>query len=220
MTPEQEVVAAAAVLAAAGLVDAFGHVSVRSGDRVLMTPPKPLGAITAGDELVALDIAAADLPGGAAKEAWIHLAIYAARPDVGAICRAQPPSVLVAGVSGIPIRALHGQGAFVGRRVPVFDDARLVRDRARAERLANVLRDAPALVMRGNGAVTIGATPGLAAARMHVLETSARVNLDAAAAVGPRQVDALTDDEFDAWAGVADEILGRLWRHLASAVDR
>jgi hypothetical protein len=49
---------------------------------------------------------------------------------------------------------------------------------------------------------------------MHVLEASARVNLEAAAAGGtPHE---LSDDEFDAWVDVSDEILGRLSAHLLS----
>jgi ribulose-5-phosphate 4-epimerase/fuculose-1-phosphate aldolase len=217
VTPESEVIAAAGVLAAAGLVDAFGHVSARAGDRILMTPPQPLGALGAGEPLVTLDPAADELPAGVPKEAWIHLAIYDARPDVEAICRAQPPNVAAAAVSGTVIRALHGQGAFAGRAVPVFDDARLVRDRERGRRLARALADAPALVMRGNGAITVGAAPGIAAARMYVLEASARINLQAAAAGGaPRP---LSDEEFEAWSAVADEILGRLWTHLRGGRD-
>ncbi|GAA2848807.1 hypothetical protein GCM10020220_042790 [Nonomuraea rubra] len=68
----------------------------------------------------------------------------------------------------MPILPLHGQGAFLGPEVPVFDDAVLVRDRARGRALAEHLADAPALVMRGNGAVTVGASVGEAVALMWV----------------------------------------------------
>jgi ribulose-5-phosphate 4-epimerase/fuculose-1-phosphate aldolase len=215
MSAADDVVAAARFLAAADLVDAFGHVSARSGEGILITPARPLSDVAGGD-LVALDPGSGELPPGAPKEAWIHVAVYDARPDVQAVCRAQPPSVLAAGVSGTAIRALHGQGAFAGREVPVLDDARLVRDRGSGRRLAEALGSEHALVMRGNGAVTVGSGPGIAAARMHVLEASARINLAAAAAGGkPRQ---LSDDEFDAWTDVSDEILGRLWAHLLGRV--
>lgn len=212
MNLEDEVAAAAGVLAAAGLVDAFGHVSARVGEGIVMTPARPLGDVGPGDRLVAFAPGTDELPAGTPKEAWVHLGIYEARPDVSAICRAQPRSVMAAGISGVAIRALHGQGAFVGREVPVFDDARLVRDRERSRRLAQTLGDSHALVMRGNGAITVGSGPGIATARMYVLEASARLNLEAAA-VG-RESRPLSEEEFEAWAEAADEILGRLWAHL------
>jgi ribulose-5-phosphate 4-epimerase/fuculose-1-phosphate aldolase len=214
VTLASEVVAAARVLFAAGLVDAFGHVSARAGEAIVMTPARPLGELGDTDGLVTVDPGDGELGGGVPREAWIHLAVYAARPDVQAICRAQPASVTAAGVSGTPIRALHGQGAFLGEEVPVFDDARLVRDRERGLRLAEAMGDAPALVMRGNGAITVGSEPGIAAARMYVLEASARLNLQATAT--GREPRPLSPAELAAWSGVADELLGRLWAHLRS----
>jgi HCOMODA/2-hydroxy-3-carboxy-muconic semialdehyde decarboxylase len=213
VTQADEVAAAAAVLAAHGLVDAFGHVSARDGDEIVMTPPRPLGEIRAGDALARMPLDGDDLPDRVPKEGWIHRCVYARRPDVGGICRAQPPSVLACGVAGVPIRALHGQGAFLGALAPVYDDARLVRDRARGEALAEALGDGFGLVMRGNGAVTVGASLGLATARMYVLEASAKLNLAAAGAGTPVPLD---EDELASWSAVADEILGRLWAHLRS----
>jgi HCOMODA/2-hydroxy-3-carboxy-muconic semialdehyde decarboxylase len=210
----EEVAAAAAVLAAHGLVDAFGHVSARAGEEIVMTPPRPLGEIGAGDPLPRMPLEGAELPAGIPKEGWIHRCIYARRPDVGGICRAQPPSVLACAGAGVPIRALHGQGAFLGAAVAVHEDARLVRDRALGEALAATLGVGFGVVMRGNGAVTVGASPGHAAARMCVLEASAKLNLAAASAGVPV---ALTEDELASWDAVADELLGRIWDHLRSA---
>jgi ribulose-5-phosphate 4-epimerase/fuculose-1-phosphate aldolase len=96
--------------------------------------------------------------------------------------------------------------------VPVFDEAGLVRGRSSGRRLAQALGDAPSLALRGNGAITVGASPGLAAARMYVLEASAQINLRAASA--HRGLHPLSDEELEAWRDVEDEILGRLWAHL------
>ena len=207
-----ELAAAGRALHRAGLVTAFGHVSCRMAeDRVLITPPMPLGRLTAEADWTELDLGADELPVGVPREAWIHLTIARRRPDVGAICRAQPPVATALGAAGVSIVPLHGQGAFVGPRVPVFDDAVLVRDEARAEALAERLGTAPALLLRGNGAVTVGADIGEAVARMWVLEASARMNSVAAAAGTPTP---LSDDEQAAWRSVADEILGRIWADL------
>jgi ribulose-5-phosphate 4-epimerase/fuculose-1-phosphate aldolase len=211
---EQELVAGARALATHGLVDAFGHLSARSGAELLMTPPVPLGAVADATALVHLPGDADGLPDGVPREAWIHRCIYARRADVGAICRAQPPSVLACSAAGVGIRALHGQGAFLGAEVALHDDATLVRDRPRGESVAAALGAGHAVVLRGNGAVTVGASPGLAVARMYVLEASARLNLAAASSGTPVALDAA---ELRAWEAVAEEILGRLWAHLRSA---
>ncbi|MEV5553180.1 class II aldolase/adducin family protein [Nonomuraea wenchangensis] len=207
-----ELALAGRALAAAGLVTAFGHVSARTGDdRLLMTPPVPLGTLTAASPYAELPLDAADLPGGAPREAWIHVEIARARPGIGAICRAQPPTATALAAAGVPIRPLHGQGAFLGPEVPVLDDAVLVRDRARGRALTERLGDSPALVMRGNGAVTVGADVGEAVALMWVLEAAARMNATAAAAGTPIP---LTPAEQQAWRAVAPELLARIWSHL------
>ncbi|MFI6094296.1 class II aldolase/adducin family protein [Lentzea sp. NPDC051213] len=209
---EADLLDAALTTAHAGLVTAFGHVSALVGDdRLLITPPRPLGSLTLTDRAVTLDRTARDLPEGTPKEAWIHLAIYRARPDVRAICRAQPETATALASAGVPIRPLHGQGAFLGPEVPVFHDPRLVRDQDRAQQLAEALGTAPALLMRGNGAVTVGADVGQAVARMWLLEASARINAQAAAAGRPR---ALSTNEQAAWLAAETELLNRLWAHL------
>jgi HCOMODA/2-hydroxy-3-carboxy-muconic semialdehyde decarboxylase len=195
-----EVIPAARALARHGLVDAFGHVSARVGDAFAMTPPAPLGTV---DDLIEIPLLAEELPAGAPKEAWIHAEIYRRRSDVGGICRAQPASVNAAG----PIRARHGQGAWVGTTVAVHDDATLVRSRELGATVAETLADGDAIVLRGNGAVTVASTPGGAMALMYVLEASARINIAGSA-------QPLSDAELRSWRAAAPELLERLWEHL------
>ena len=128
MTPAgaDAAVEAAHVLAALGLVDAFGHVSARDGDVLLVTPPVPLDQV-AGPDLVSVPIAATDLPPGAPPETWLHLAVYRARRDVVAVVRAQPEAALAVGTCHTELAPLHGQAAWLGRRVPVHPMPRLLR---------------------------------------------------------------------------------------------
>ena len=107
-----------------------------------------------------LDAAAGELPAGTAPETWAHLAIYRARPDVGAAVRAQPESAFAASAIATELVPLHGQASWLGRRIPVHGSARLLRDRDRAEAAADTLADADAVLLRGNGALTVGADPG------------------------------------------------------------
>jgi len=207
-----DLVAVARALAAHGLVDAFGHVSVRDGDSALITPALPMAEVRSADQLAELPLGEIEeLPAAAPKEAWVHWAIYRARPDVGAICRAQPPSPLAVAAVADELPALLGQGAIAGAPVPIYRDSRLVREPGRAEELAAVLGDADSLIMHGNGALATGSTAGRAMARIYLLERSADVYLRAAAAGEPRP---LSPEEATAWQSAGEELLGRLWEYL------
>ena len=209
-TPEMVdgVVEAARVLAALGLVDAFGHVSARGGDALRITPPTALDQAQVADVVhVPLDVT--ELPPGAPPETWLHLAIYRARPDVAAITRAQPEDTLAVGADQTELAPLHGQAAWLGRRIPVHPVPRLLRTVELATAAAATLGEADAMVLRGNGAVTTGSNPGIAVARMHLLATACRVH---AAAHHPVPLD---EDDITAWRAAAPPLLARLWLHLA-----
>ena len=77
-----EVAEAARVLARLGLVTAFGHVSARAGDSMLITPAADLADVTAAS-VIEVPLAARLLPAGAPAEAWAHLALFFARPRPG-----------------------------------------------------------------------------------------------------------------------------------------
>jgi HCOMODA/2-hydroxy-3-carboxy-muconic semialdehyde decarboxylase len=234
-----DVAAAARAMAALELVTAFGHVSARHGDLVLMTPAAPLAGVSAADivtlqlsrETAPPDAAShphrtrpphgavsqpphpASLPQGVPGEAWLHLAIYAARPDVRAIARGQPADALAAASVACELRPLHGQAAWLGPVIPVHDDSRLLRDYHLAAAAATTMTDADteALLLRGNGAVTTADTPGLAVARMWLLAAACSIYLAASAA---GQLRPLSSAEITSWRAVEGEMLPRVWDHL------
>ncbi len=205
--PADAVVEAAHVLAALGLVDAFGHVSARVGDVLLVTPPTALDQAERA-ALVPVPLDVVDLPRGAPPETWLHLAIYRARPDVTAVARSQPEATLAVGAGRTELAPAHGQAAWLGRRIPVHPVPRLLRTAELATAAAATLGGADAMVLRGNGAVTTGTDPGIAVARMHLLATACRVH---AAAPDPVPLD---DDDITAWRAAAPPLLDRLWEHL------
>jgi HCOMODA/2-hydroxy-3-carboxy-muconic semialdehyde decarboxylase len=143
--------------------------------------------------------------------------VYARRPDVTALARAQPPAAFAAAAATTALRPLYGQASWLGRTVPVHDDARLLRSPDLADAAAAALGTADALLLRGNGALTTGSGPGTAVARMWLLSAACRAWL-AVAACGP--VRSLTDAEVDSWRTVHSELLPRLWHHLETAGDR
>ena len=225
-----EIAEAAHVLARLGLVTSFGHVSARAGTAMLITPAADLATVTEAS-LVEVPLTAtalspdalspgalpsgalssAALPPGAPAEAWAHLALYQARPDAAAIARAQPSSAFAAAAVTSELVPLHGQAAWLGESVPVHGSARLLRSAALADQAARSLPAGEALLLRGNGALTLGDTPGLAVTRMWLLAAACEVYL-AARAAGP--VTPLTADEIAAWRAAGDGLLPRLWQHL------
>jgi HCOMODA/2-hydroxy-3-carboxy-muconic semialdehyde decarboxylase len=223
-----EVAEAANVLARLGLVTAYGHISARAGESMLITPAADLAGVTAASVIEvplatgalptgALSTGALStgaLPAGAPAEAWAHLALYRARPDAAAIARAQPAAAFAVAAVVTMMVPLHGQAAWLGESVPVHDDAALLRSPDQAERAARCLPDGEALLLRGNGALTLGAAPGLAVARMWLLAAACDVYLAALAASGANPVTPLSAGEIASWRAVGGELLPRLWQHL------
>jgi HCOMODA/2-hydroxy-3-carboxy-muconic semialdehyde decarboxylase len=210
-TQRDELAEAAHVLARLGLVTAFGHVSARiSGDRMLITPAADLATVTAA-AMVDVPLDARQLPAGAPAEAWAHLALYRARPGAGSVARAQPAGAFAAAAACRALVPVHGQAAWLGESVPVHDSARLLRSAELAERAAASLPAGEALLLRGNGALTLGASPGVAVARMWLLSAACDTWLAARAA---GHVTPLTVGEIASWRAAADELLPRLWQHL------
>ena len=219
-----EIAEAARVLARLGLVTAYGHVSARAGQSMLITPAADMAGVTASSVIEVPLAAGAQpagvLPAGVPAEAWAHLALYRARPDAAAIARAQPGGAFAVAAVVTMMVPLHGQAAWLGESVPVYDDAALLRSADRAERAASCLPAGEALLLRGNGALTLGATPGLAVARMWLLAAACDVYLAAlstsGAASGASPVTPLSADEIASWRAVGGELLPRLWEHLRS----
>jgi ribulose-5-phosphate 4-epimerase/fuculose-1-phosphate aldolase len=202
----EKLVEAAHALAALGLVTAFGHVSARLGNGVLITPAADLADVDEAS-LVEIPYDATSLPPGAPAEGWLHLSLYRQRPDVAAIARAQPPAAFAVVEE---LRPVHGQACWLGRTVPVHDDARLLRRPDLADAAAKCLPDGEALILRGNGAVTVATEPGIAVARMWLLEINCALQRNKE----------LTEEEIDSWRAVQDELLPRLWRHLLRKAGR
>ncbi len=201
---------AAHVLSRLGLVTAYGHVSARAGRAMLITPAADLANVTEPN-IVEVPLSAAVLPLAAPAEAFAHLALYRARPDAAAIARAQPPSAFAAAATATSLPPLHGQAAWLGGSVPVHDSAMLLRSAALADSAAASLPTGEALLLRGNGALTLGAAPGIAVARMWLLSATCDAYLTARAAGA---VKPLTAGEITSWRAVQDELLPRLWQHL------
>jgi HCOMODA/2-hydroxy-3-carboxy-muconic semialdehyde decarboxylase len=168
---------AARTLAKAGLVHAYGHCSARLGEhQFLVSPAKPLGQVAREDVPVIVPTTGV-LPQGALPEVIAHQHIYRRRAEVGGIVRFQSPHLMALSALGRTPRALHGLGAYFAPCPPLHPDPRLIRDDHSAAALAERLGGARAIVMRGNGAITAGASIEQAVALAWYLEDAARVEL-------------------------------------------
>lgn len=164
----EDLVAANRILSREGVLDGWGHVSVRH-DR---DPQRFLLSRSVAPEMVsAEDIIEFDLDNNPVDphgrdlytERFIHGEIYKARPDVKAICHTHAPPVIPFGVTTIPLRPMYHRAAFIALGVPIFEiqDAAgmtdmLIRDPRLGAALAKSIADKPAVLMRGHGATVVG----------------------------------------------------------------
>jgi len=125
-------------------------------------------------------------------ERFIHGEIYRARPDVNAVVHCHAPSLIPFGVSAVPLRPVYHLAAFIGDGLPVFEirdtagmSDMLVNDRDRGRALALALGSKPAALMRGHGAVVVGASLPIAVGRSIYLDLNATLQTTAIALGGP-----------------------------------
>jgi HCOMODA/2-hydroxy-3-carboxy-muconic semialdehyde decarboxylase len=198
MTDElMDLVAAYRILAAHGVIDAYGHVSLRSP----RDPQRYYLARSLAPELVTLDdLLEYDLDSRpidergreSVRERFIHGEIFKTRPEVMAVVHNHSPSVVPFSVTGVPMRALFHMASFIGDGLPNFEirDVKpgsdlLVKDPALGQALAKTLGAKPAALMRGHGSVVVGENLPRAVGRSIYLELSAQLQMQALALAGP-----------------------------------
>lgn len=192
-----DLVAAYRILAAQGVIDAYGHVSLRSP----RNPERYYLARSLAPERVQLeDLIEYDLDSQpldaegreSVLERFIHGEIYRARPEVMCVVHNHSPSVVPFSVTEVPMRPLYHMAAFIGEGLPNFEirEVRrgsdlLIRDAVLGKALAATLGKKPGALMRGHGSVTVGENLPRAVGRSVYLEISARMQLQAMLIAGP-----------------------------------
>jgi len=205
---------AARALARANLVHAYGHCSLRIDPELfIVTPPKPLGLVRNDDSPVPVTLEGA-LPPDALPEVIAHQEIYRRRAEVCGIARFQSPNVTALSTLGLTPKARHGFGAYFAPGVPFYTNPRLVRDAASAQTLAAELGSGRAIVMRGNGAITVGTSIEEAAVMAWYLEDAARVEL-AVLATGREGME-LSGAEARERAVTSGRMMERMWDWLTA----
>lgn len=210
--PLDDLVAANRILAQQGIVDGYGHVSLRSlhrPERYLLSRAIAPETVTV-DDIVEFDLDSRPTARQTPElylERFIHGEIYRVRPDVRAVVHNHAPSLIAFGTTATPLRPVYHMSAFVGQGIPVFEirdtagDATdlLIRNPALGRSLAASLGDKPAALMRGHGAVVVADSLALVVARSIYLDVNARLQLQALTLAGPAgEVRYLSPDEVRA----------------------
>ena len=164
----RQLVVANRILAHEGVLDVFGHVSVRHperADRYLLSCSRSPELVTEED-ILEFDLDSNPIDDGGRtlySERPIHGCIYRTRADVSAVCHNHAHSLLPFGVTGVSLRPVFHVGAAIGAEVPTweirdeFGDATnmLVTDNERGSSLAKALGGSPTCLMRGHGSVAV-----------------------------------------------------------------
>lgn len=189
----KELAVANRILFQQGVLDAFGHVSVRHDkrpDRYLLARNMAPGLVTEAD-IIEYDLDSNPLNANGRSvylERFIHGELYRARPDVMAVVHSHSPSVIPFGiVKSVPFRPVYHMAAFIGEAAPIFEirdvagdeTDLLISDRRLGAALAKTLGSGTVALMRGHGATVVGATLMEVVFRAVYAEGNARLQAEA-----------------------------------------
>jgi ribulose-5-phosphate 4-epimerase/fuculose-1-phosphate aldolase len=176
MNPDADAIAdlvlAYKILVNEGVIDSFGHISIRSmanRNRFLLPRAMPPSLVSADDILeFSVETSQPIDPRGrrANGERYLHGEIYKARPDVCAIVHSHSQAVIPFSITDVPLRPVLVQAGFMPLQIPNFDvrDVRgngrgmQITDPARGAALAKTLGDSPLALLRGHGNVVVGSS--------------------------------------------------------------
>ena len=217
----EDLVVANRILFDQGVLDGFGHFSVRDErepGRFLLARSMAAGLV-ATEDVMAFDFDGVPIdPRGRAVflERFIHAEIYRARSDVQAVVHSHSPNLVPFGVTPAPLRPIYHMTGFLAAGVPVFEiravageaSNMLITDGRLGAALAQTLGDKAVALMRGHGSIAVGQSLRQAVYRAVYMEMNARLQSEAMR-LGP--VNYLTPGEAAGAAEVNDRMLERPW---------
>jgi HCOMODA/2-hydroxy-3-carboxy-muconic semialdehyde decarboxylase len=187
-----DLVAANRILYDQGVVDGFGHVSVRHNldpNRYLLSRSMAPALVTR-DDIVEYDLDSnpVDAKGRTSYlERFIHGEIYKARPDVIAVVHSHSPGILPFADTDVRLMPMNHIAGFLGTGAPVFDirsaggpaTDMLIRDPSLGRALAASLGRNAILLMRGHGSVATAQSVRHVVFRAVYTEVNAKVQAEA-----------------------------------------
>jgi L-fuculose-phosphate aldolase len=167
-----------------------GNISVRlTGKRLLITPTAFSKLDVDDASLIIVDLDGKVLEGRKKpfSELELHLAAYRARPEVEVVLHAHPPHATAFGLTGVELSPIAMPEIVVslGDRIPTVPRA-MPKTPAAVKGVEAAAAQVDAMLLAGNGALTLGPDLNLALLRMELVEHYAKI-LTAARALGPVQ---------------------------------
>jgi len=216
-----DLVAANRILAGLGVLDGFGHVSVRHPDRVdryylarSLAPEQ-----VTRDDLMLFDLASAPQDGDKRTpylERFIHGEIYAQRPDVGSVVHSHAASVVPFAASTVELKPIYHMSGFLHTGAPVFEIREkfgmtdmLIRNRAQGAALAEVIGTGAVVLMRGHGYCAVGADIPEAVFRAYYTQLNAELQQRAVGLGG--DIAFLSNEEGALYDETNRKVIGRPW---------
>ena len=155
----KNLIIACRILSREGLVEGFGHISARipDSDLFILTPRISLALVNEEDLLV-LNPKGEIVTGKSSPplEAPLHTAIFKGNAKVQAITRIHARRAGLFSVTDKKIEPLHNHGSFFFGGVPVFPRTNLISTPTLGQEVTDTLGNKPAILLRGNGQVTVG----------------------------------------------------------------
>lgn len=165
-----DLVIANRILASEGVLDAFGHISIRhpnNPERYFMACSRS-PALVSQQDIMEYTLASEPIhQAGRAMyaERYIHGSLYQERPDVFAVCHNHAHDLLPFSVTGTPLRPITHMSSVIGATIPIWDIRSdfgdtdlLVTNPAKALSLTRCLGPQRVALMRGHGSVVTGAS--------------------------------------------------------------
>jgi len=212
-----------------GVVDGFGHVSVRhdgSAAHFLLARNMAPALVTPTD-ILTFDLDGQAIDAGDRRvylERFIHGEIYRARPDVVAVVHSHSQSVVPFAVTKTPLKPVYHMSGFLGEGSAHFEirdvagnSDLLIRNATLGRALADALGSHTAVLMRGHGSTVVGTSLEQAVYRAIYAETNARLQTQALA-LG--DVTYLNAEEASLAAATNDTQLARVWELWSRAVEQ
>jgi ribulose-5-phosphate 4-epimerase/fuculose-1-phosphate aldolase len=216
-----DLVAANRILYDQGVVDGFGHVSVRHDkdpNRYLLSRSMAPALVTRDDILeYDLDSVPTDPHGRTSYlERFIHGELYKARPDVIAIVHSHSPAVIPFADTAVPLRPMNHIAGFLGSGVPIFEirdtagpaTDMLIRNPSLGHALAAVMGNHSVALIRGHGSVAAAQSIRHVVFRAVYTEVNARMQAEAMKLGTPTF---LNTEEAAAAAKTNDGLVDRPW---------
>ena len=207
-----DLAAASRILATQGVVDGFGHVSMRHPDtseRYLMSRSMAPALVTP-DDIIEYDLDSVPCKEHGPNnflERFIHGEVYKSRPDIMSVVHSHSPSVIPFGLVNSKMQAMFHNAAFLAMGVPVFDirdqfgiTNMLISDSSKGLALADTLGNKNVALMRAHGSIACGASLQTAVFRAVYTEVNARIQHWALALGSDNNIAALSQEE----GGLAD----------------